>query len=290
MVRPQTVFFLSDYGIADEFVGVVHAVLLAEAPGVAIVDLTHQIPAFAVGAGARTLVRAAPHLGPGVVLAVVDPGVGSGRRGVCLEVMPPGPGPAYFVGPDNGLLVAAAELVAGGSIPRAVALTATSGRARTFDGRDLFAPAAAALCRGVPPEDLGTAIDPGSLVRLAPPPVASGTLADGRRFLGAEVVWVDRFGNVQLGATLADAEEAQVPIRGRSPGSGLDPAPLTGSVDLTVTGHTHPLRPVGTFAELVGGELGLLLDANGHLAVVARQAAAAALLSVGVGDYVTVAW
>ncbi len=293
---PETLFFLSDYGSEDEFVGVVHAVVLAASPGVAIVDLTHQIAAFDIRAGALALVRAAPYLGPGVVLAVVDPGVGSVRRGVCLEVTSPGPGPAFFVGPDNGLLVAAAELVGGGSISGAVALAAppgaVPGQARTFDGRDLFAPAAAALCRGVPIGDLGPAVDPDSLVRLALPTVAHGVPADGGGFLAAEVVWVDRFGNLQLAATVVDAQKAQVPGLKNVIGPDRRPAPLTRTAPLTLTCHarTHTLRTVGTFADLARGELGLLLDANGHLAVVAGQASAAGMLSTGTGDTLTLTW
>ncbi|MGH9100389.1 MAG: SAM-dependent chlorinase/fluorinase, partial [Acidimicrobiales bacterium] len=95
--RP-TVFFLSDYGLSDEFVGVVHAALLRLVPDLSVVDLTHGIPAFDVRAGAASLLRAAPHLGPGVVLAVVDPGVGSARRGVAVRAADG----RWFVGPDNG--------------------------------------------------------------------------------------------------------------------------------------------------------------------------------------------
>ena len=83
---PRTVFFLSDFGTEDEFAGVVHAVIAARAPGTTVIDLTHHIPPFDVRAGSHTLVRAVPHLGPGVVLAVVDPGVGTARRGIALEV------------------------------------------------------------------------------------------------------------------------------------------------------------------------------------------------------------
>src|SRR5580692_1204508 len=106
----RTVFFLSDFGSQDEFAGVVHAVIVARAPGTTVIDLTHHIPAFDVRAGSHTLVRAVPHLGSGVVLAVVDPGVGSARRGLCVQVTSTHDGPSFFVGPDNGLLVAAAEL------------------------------------------------------------------------------------------------------------------------------------------------------------------------------------
>jgi S-adenosylmethionine hydrolase len=77
---PCTVFFLSDFGTEDEFAGVVHAVIAARAPGTTVIDLTHHVPPFDVRAGSHTLVRAVPHLGPGVVLAVVDPGVGTLAR------------------------------------------------------------------------------------------------------------------------------------------------------------------------------------------------------------------
>ncbi|HEY5244790.1 MAG TPA: SAM-dependent chlorinase/fluorinase, partial [Acidimicrobiales bacterium] len=107
----DTVYFLSDYGLADEFVGVVHAVLRRLAPGIAVVDLVHEIPPYDVRAGAAALVRAVPHLGPGVVLAVVDPGVGGSRRGLVLEI--DGPDRRWFVGPDNGLLLAAAARAGG---------------------------------------------------------------------------------------------------------------------------------------------------------------------------------
>jgi S-adenosylmethionine hydrolase len=266
-----TIFFLSDYGLEDEFVGVVHAVLDAAAPGVTVIDLTHQVPAFDVRAGAHTLVRAAPHLGPGVVLAVVDPGVGSSRRGLCLES-----GPRYFVGPDNGLLVAAAELVGAGTIARAFALAGpVLQSARTFDGRDLFAPAAAALTRGTPPEELGEPVEPASLVRLEEGAVTPGRREDGRRSLRAEVIWVDHFGNLQLAATSAEAREAGLPDRG--------PITMGEAPETTI-------RRVATFADLAPGEVGLLVDANDHLAVVAGESSATRLLAIGVTDVIVLTW
>ncbi len=85
---PGTIFFLSDYGLRDEFVGVVHAVLARLAPGTAVIDLTHEIAPFDVRSGAAALARALPHLGEGLVLAVVDPGVGGPRRAIALETAP----------------------------------------------------------------------------------------------------------------------------------------------------------------------------------------------------------
>jgi S-adenosylmethionine hydrolase len=278
----STVFFLSDYGTTDEFVGVVHAVLAVAAPGATVIDLTHHVPAFDVRGGAHALVRAAPHLGPGVVLAVVDPGVGSPRRGLCLDVVPPSPlpksGPRFFVGPDNGLLVAAAELVGAGPIARAFVLNAPTSdarTARTFDGRDLFAPAAAALARGIPPEDVGEPIEPASLVRLAEASVEQGRREDGRRLLRAEVIWVDHFGNLQLAATSADARAAGLPDRGVA---AFGEAPGT------------PIRLVATFADLARGEVGLLVDANDHLAIVAGEASATRLLAIGATDVIVLTW
>jgi S-adenosylmethionine hydrolase len=285
-----TVFFLSDYGTQDEFVGVVHAVVTAGAPGVTVIDLAHQIAAFDIRAGAFTLARAVPYLGPGVVLAVVDPGVGSARRGVCLEVGPGGPGPRFFVGPDNGLLVDAAELAGAAPIARAIELASPPGApgtpgppSVTFDGRDLFAPAAAALARGVALGELGHPIDTASLQRLPPPLVEHAQLANGRRTLRADVVWVDRFGNLELAATAAVAREARLP--------GPGPGPGPGALYLAAgNGHACVLRRVETFADLDRGELGLLVDASGHLAVVAGQASAAGTLAVKAGDSVTLTW
>ncbi len=119
---PRTVFFLSDFGTADEFAGVVHALIAARAPGTTVIDLTHHVPPFDVRAGSHTLVRAVPHLGPGVVLAVVDPGVGTARRGIALEVPRLAGGTLCFVGPDNGLLVAAAEAAGEAPVTRLVEL------------------------------------------------------------------------------------------------------------------------------------------------------------------------
>jgi hypothetical protein len=292
---PRTVFFLSDFGTEDEFAGVVHAVIAARAPGTTVIDLTHHIPAFDVRAGSHTLERAVPHLGPGVVLAVVDPGVGTPRRGIGLQVALPSGGALTFVGPDNGLLVAAAEAAGEAPVAHVVELARQSTppeRGATFDGRDLFGPAAAALCAGATLEELGETVDPLSLVRLAGGVVEEGRLRDGRACLRTEVTWVDHFGNLQLAATVADARVAGIP--------------MTGCVELAAraeSGRQHPdgfppalvpdgvqLRCVDAFGELQPGEFGLLIDANGHLAVVAGEASAAGWLNVAAGELLVLAW
>lgn len=292
---PRTVFFLSDFGTEDEFAGVVHAVIAARAPGTTVIDLTHHIPPFDVRAGSHTLVRAVPHLGSGVVLAVVDPGVGTARRGIGLEVALHSGGSLSFLGPDNGLLVAAAEAAGEAPVTRLVALArqpVSPDRGSTFDGRDLFAPAAAALCTGTPLEELGEPIDPASLVRLVGGVVEEGRLHDGRICLRTEVTWVDRFGNLQLAATVADARVAGFPMTGcvelaaRIESGRADPDGLPQSL----VPDGVQLRCVDAFGELSQGEFGLLVDANGHLAVVAGESSAARWLNVTAGELLVLAW
>ena len=197
----------------------VHAVIAGPRPGTTVIDLTHHIPPFDVRAGSHTLVRAVPHLGPGVVLGVVDPGVGTARRGICLEVPLADGGTLYFVGPDNGLLVAAAEAAARRPSPASSSCAREQPRRRPTAAR----PSTAATCshrsrpRCAPAHrsaTLGEAIDPASLVRLIGGVVEQGRLHDGRTCLRAEVTWVDHFGNLQLAATVADARVAGIPLAG----------------------------------------------------------------------------
>jgi len=263
-----SVFFLTDYGYTDEFAGVVRAVVQRCAPGAPVVDLTHDVEPFDVRAGALALSRAAPHLGPGVVLAVVDPDVGTDRRAVAVSVAGGGTGggPRHFVGPDNGLLPWALDVL-GGPGP-AVALPGAPGApgGPTFDGRDVFAPAAARLWSGSALEDLGPAVDPDTLVRLTAP-----RLSVQPGGLEAEVQWVDRFGNVQLAARPDDA----------------DAAGLGAVVEVHGAGPVRSARRVPSFAHLGPGTLGVVVDANGHLALVCDRSSAATVLGVRAGDVVS---
>ena len=292
---PPTVFFLSDFGTEDEFAGVVHAVIAARAPGTTVIDLTHHIPPFDVRAGSHTLVRAVPYLGHGVVLGVVDPGVGTARRGIGLQVLLSSGATLSFVGPDNGLLVAAAEAAAEAPVARVVELARPSAppdRGSTFDGRDLFAPAAAALCTGATLEQLGEPIDPASLVRLVGGVVEEGRLHDGRACLRTEVTWVDRYGNLQLAATVADARVAGIPLTGRVElAAGVESGRQDpDGLPLSLVPESTQLRCVDAFGQLQQGEYGLLVDANGHLAVVAGEASAARWLNVAAGELLVLAW
>lgn len=302
--RSGTVFFLSDFGLRDEFVGVVHAVIQQIAPLTTVIDITHGVSPFDVRGGSFALERAAPYLGPGVVLGVVDPGVGSERRGIALE-LEESTGPRFFVGPDNGLLVAAARicgLVAkvavitgspttpfGAPIPSDLFVTSETSldltalgalSPLTFHARDLFAPVAASLTLGARLEDLGELVDPRSLTTLAPGVVDKGTLRDGRRYLRTEVTWIDRFGNAQLAAGSDDISRD---------------ADVVPSVELVAESSETTSLPVTlvrarVFSDLAAGELGVLVDSNGHLAIVCREASAAEKLSLSQGQLVTLAY
>jgi S-adenosylmethionine hydrolase len=265
-----SIFLLTDYGTADEFAGVVRAVVLHHAPGAPVVDLSHEVPPFDVRAGAHALRRAVPHLGPGVVMAVVDPGVAGGRRPVALTVGQRwGERPRALVGPDNGLLLWAAEFL--GGVEAAVDLAPSRPSPSTFDGRDVFAPAAAALWLGASLHELGDAVDPGDLDRLATPYLEE---IDGG--VDAEVLWVDRFGNVQLAATAVELNDGAL-------GAGTALQVETSSVISPL-----PASFVHAFADLEAGALGVVVDANGHLAVVVDRGSAATVLGVRAGDRVVV--
>jgi S-adenosylmethionine hydrolase len=261
--RYSTVSFLSDYGRADEFVGVVHSVIHAFAPGTTVIDITHDIPPHDVRAGGLCLARSAQYLCPGVVLAVVDPGVGTTRRGVAVEV---GDGASVLIGPDNGLLAPAVAMVGGAT--RAVHLDEPDYQlpapGPTFAGRDVFAPAAAHLCRGVPLEALGTEVDPATLL---PATIGLSRLEDGR--LVTEVLWVDRYGNAQLNVGPDELDELGERFQVRS-----------GQRSTTVARAT-------TYAELPPGATGLLVDSYGLVSMAAARASAAEALGLAAGDEVT---
>lgn len=264
----DTISFLSDYGLEDEFVGVVKGVIRSIAPAVAVIDITHHIPPHDVRAGALALARSMQYLPSGVVLGVVDPGVGTDRRAVAVEVGGEDGERGYLVGPDNGLL-ASAVAMAGGSI-RAVELTNPDYRlpapGPTFAGRDIFAPAAAHLCLGVDLDDLGPSVDPLSLM----PGILPLSRPEGDGIVG-EALWVDRFGNVQLNI---DPDEVAV---------------LGGTVMLRWGDKSRSATTVTTYAEVGPGQVGLVVDSYGLLSVALNRASAAAELRLAAGDAVTLA-
>jgi S-adenosylmethionine hydrolase len=249
--------------LADEFVGVVHSVVRSIAPDVGVVDICHEIAPHDVRAGSLTLVRAVQYLAPGVVLGVVDPGVGTDRRAIAVEVAG---GEAVFVGPDNGLLAPAVAMVGGAG--RAVELTVSEyllpAPGPTFAGRDVFAPVAAYLSQGVDLAEFGPAVDPLSLrPGLVPLPRVEGD------DLAAEVLWVDRFGNVQLnvGPDEVEAMGERVAIRWAE--------------------QMRTASRATTFDDIGAGQLGLIIDSYGVMALALNRASAADELRMQAGDQVT---
>ncbi len=260
----DTVSFLSDYGTVDEFVGVVKSVVRSIAPHVAMIDITHEIPPHDLRAGGLALVRSAQYLAPGVILAIVDPGVGTDRRAVAVEVAG---GAGVFIGPDNGLLASAVAMTGGAE--RAVELTNPDYRlpapGPTFAGRDIFAPAAAHLCNGIDLNDLGPAVDPITL-RPGLLPLSS---VDGES-VKAEVLWVDRFGNVQLNVGPDDIVFLGDRMRVRHGESGVRTA-----------------GRVTTYGDLKAAQLGVIVDSYGLVSLAFDRSSAAAELRVSPGDAVT---
>jgi S-adenosylmethionine hydrolase len=260
----EWVSFTTDYGEADGFTAACRGVIARIAPAVRIIDVSHRVPAQDVRRGAGVLAQTIPWLPTAVHLAVVDPGVGTQRRGVCLVA-----GGSALVGPDNGLLVPAATAL-GGPVT-AYVLTEPSywlpAVSKTFHGRDVFAPVCAHLCTGVEPAALGPEVPVESLTRLPPPSVQ----VDAGR-LTAEVSAVDGFGNVQLAATAADLAAAALVQRGR----------------LYV--HIGPVaRPAvlgSTFGDVGPGELVVYVDSADLVAIAVNGGDAATTLDVRQGESV----
>jgi S-adenosylmethionine hydrolase len=259
--------FLTDFGLQDDFVGTCHGVIKTIAPDAQVIDITHGIPPRGVLQGALVLANTIAYMPKGVHLAVVDPGVGSVRRALALE---DGEGRLY-VGPDNGLLVPAAE--AHGGIARAHELTnpeyALPVVSRTFHGRDLFSPAAAHLALGVALEELGPPLDPEGLARLDLPEPEIGATR-----IRATVLYVDRFGNVQLNLKREHLEQANL-----QPGR---------QVELELAGERYYAIAARTFADARIGDIILYEDSYRSVAIAMNRGDAGEMLHVVPGQEIRI--
>ena len=240
----KIVTLVTDFGTADSYVAEMKGVLLSAAPNVTIVDISHQVPPGDIRAGQYLLSRAWQRFPAGTVhLAVIDPGVGTARRAIAAEHAG-----HWFVAPDNGLL---------SFLPRperVVSLPIPADAAPTFHGRDVFAPAAAALATGATLGSLGTAVTDPCHAPL-PTPHHDGTTVIG------EVMYVDRFGTLV---------------------SNIPPSMVEPGVRIRV-GDTDvgPLRR--TFADAARGALVAFTGSGGTVEIAVRDGSAARLLGVGVG-------
>ena len=235
------------------------------APEVDVLDLTHAVEPRNVLRGALALADALPYTPVGVNVAVVDPGVGTQRLAVALR----GGDGRLYVGPDNGLLLLAAERL--GGVREAFEIAAPEYMlapvAATFHGRDVFAPVAAHLALGVAPATLGPALDPAALVRVNVPEarVEGGAVH-------AVVLDIDRFGNIALGAAIRDL---------RAAGVGAE-------LQIEVGGAPRAAVLGRTFADVASGDLVLVEDASGRAALALNGGDAAAALDVRLGDVLVV--
>ena len=261
--HPPVITLLTDFGLSDYFVGAVKGAILAANSEVRIVDLTHEIPAHDIEAGAFTLLASYKSFPQGTIhLAVVDPGVGSSRRGICVVAAE-----QIFVGPDNGLFSYIYERE-----PAFTVFELTNKEffretvSSTFHGRDLFAPVAAALSKGVKPSSLGKIVrDPVVLKPLAPQTTAAGRLV-------ARIIHIDRFGNCITNITTHE----------------LTPKLIKAGAQLVVNGKTiRSFRKF--FSEAADHEkLFCIWGSAGFLEIAAANTSAAKLLKVQTGAAVVV--
>jgi len=238
------VTFLTDFGLQDDFVGTCHGVIARIAPDASVIDITHGIEPQAVLQGAIVLRNTLPYMPVGVHLAVVDPGVGSARRAVALRTRDG----RLFVGPDNGLLLLAAQEIDAAHELVNYRLEPVS---RTFHARDIFSPAAAHLAAGVALEELGPAVDPATLVRVDIPDRPT-------------VLMIDRFGNIA---------------------TNIERLPAPGTrVEVSFALDRYYAVVAETFADAAPGELILYRDSYGMVTLAISNGSAARLTGAAVGD------
>ena len=259
----RIVTLCTDFGLVDGYVAAIKGVILSMAPGTRLVDISHQVPRQSVEAAAYVLLTAYRYFPQGTIhLIVVDPGVGTARRALAVRAQ------GYmFVAPDNGVL---SYVLDQGQAQEAIALTRSgywrSEVSATFQGRDLFAPVAAHLAKGVPLGELGEPVD--DLVRL--PSWGARREADGS--VVGRVVYVDIFGNL-----ITDIPADWLPVVRQPPGGWM-----VRVGELCLSGLAC------TYASVGRGQALALIGSHGCLEVAVRKGSAAEASGVGIGARVTV--
>ena len=265
-VPMRPICFISDYGITGVLVGTCKGVMMSIAPQTTIIDVTHSVAGFDVIRGAETLRHATRYMPEDAVyLAVVDPGDKTKRRALAAEVR----SGAYLVGPDNGLLLPAAEAL--GGMVRAVHLTNPRYHVQpvsnTFHGRDVFSPVAAHLAAGVALDDLGDEADPASIASIDFP----GFRRERDGGLTAQIIDIDRFGNARLSVMQEDVDLSY-------------DTPL----EIGVRDESMDARYVETFGASETGDLVLVPDSHWRLSLAVNRGNAARALLLSVGDEVRI--
>jgi S-adenosyl-L-methionine hydrolase (adenosine-forming) len=261
-MRP--ICFTSDYGLTDVQVGTCKGVMAGIAPEAPVIDVTHSVPEFDVIRGAETLRHATRYMPEdSVYLAVVDPGDKNKRRGLAAEIQ----SGAYLVGPDNGLLMPAAETL--GGVVRAVHLTNPRYHVQpvsnAFHGRDVFSPVAAHLAAGADLDDMGEKVDPASMVTLDFP----GFKREPDGSLVAEIIDIDRFGNVRLSVMQEDVD-----LRYGT------------AIEMGIREEIIEARYVETFGIVEDGDLVVVPDSHWRLSLAVNKGNAARALLLSIGEEV----
>lgn len=263
MTEKRFITFLSDFGHTDDFVGTCHGVIKTIAPEVEIIDITHGIRPQDILQGALVLEQTLQYMPPSVIVAVVDPGVGVGRKPVALRTGED----RFLVGPDNGLLSLAAKQLGGAA--EAVELTCSTYSlahvCKTFEGRDLFSPAAAHLSNGVALGELGPAVPVAELTTLElPAPIATG------ESVTATVIYIDTFGNIQCYLSKPELERLGISV-----GAELN---------LSFGEETWKVPFVEAFAEVPPENLLVYEDSYQRISFAMNQGNVARVFQVNEGD------
>lgn len=263
-LRP--VALLTDFGLGDPFVGICHGVIMRVDHGIPIIDLTHGIGRQDIRAGAVALADSAPFLpDDAVVVGVVDPGVGSERRAIAVESVDG----MIFVGPDNGLLMAAIE--SRGGAKAAFEISGSPWRlepvSSTFHGRDIFSPVAARLAAGAPIVESGVAIGHDDLVSLELPRTS---FVDGD--LTTAVLAIDQYGNARLAATPTD----------------LGAIELGATVEIDTDDMRRQAVYARTYEQASNGDPLLIVDSSGSLSISVNGGDAAQALRLEPGKVVRI--
>jgi S-adenosyl-L-methionine hydrolase (adenosine-forming) len=255
---------LTDFGIADPYVAQMKAVILSSSPSATIIDISHGIEKHNIAMGAHMLKTTVPWFPPGSIhVAVVDPGVGSSRLPIAIDCER-----GVLIGPDNGLLVGAADVLGfRGAYRIANPEFANEIVSSTFHGRDVFARTAAMMSEGRRPTEVGSRLD--KLVQLDLPSVSTS-----QEYVSCHIVYVDSFGNLVTDVT---RNELQVFKQRKSK-----------TAVLFSKGRKFEVSFVESYSDIPRGELGLLLGSQGHLEIAQREASAAARLNLRVGDSIQI--
>lgn len=263
----KTIAFLTDFGLTEECVAVCKGVIYSVLLDVLVIDVSHNVPPFDIRKGAFVLSQAVKWISADAHLAIVDPGVGSQRRALILETEK-----GYLVGPDNGLLIPAAENL--GGIKRIVEIQNRKyflpEVSSTFHGRDIFSPVAAHLIKGIPINEFGPEVDAND---LSAAPWSKPRLEDDKLLL--EIIDIDNFGSARLNY-FKDAQIKDFKIK------------IGDSAHILIEEREYKFKLVTIYSDITEDEIGLIYDSTGCLTIFTNKGSAARKLKLLAGDIIKI--